>query len=118
VAVGFVDYTPYLPQAMLLFLVLGVGALALAANRSGRWTPLLLGTASASIAMTREFAVDSQWTTSSVTVLLMAAISRRQEFREAQARDAAGHGEGATRTRRVDEEVSRDGARGSEPDQS
>ena len=70
----FVDYTPYLFPATLAFLALAVGMLALAARRTGRWTPLLIGLASAVIVLTGKFAMDSDWVANSGIALLVAAV--------------------------------------------
>jgi len=81
---GFVDYTPYLLAATLVFLVLAVGALALAASRSGRWMPLLLGVASAGIVLIGKFTLDSGWVTNGGIALLVAAIFLSTRMRAAR----------------------------------
>jgi len=74
----FVDYTPYLFPATLAFLALAVGMLALAARRTGRWIPLLLGLASAGIVLTGKFAMASDWVANSGIALLVAAVFLRR----------------------------------------
>jgi hypothetical protein len=83
-SLGFVDYTPYLLPATLVFLVLAVGALAFAANRSGRSTPLLLGIAASGIVLIGKFAIDSDWVTNGAIALLVAAIFLSTRMRVAR----------------------------------
>jgi mercuric ion transport protein len=101
---GFVDYTPYLLPATLAFLAIAVGALAIAARRTRRLMPLVLGLAASGAVSVGKFAVDSAWITNTGIALLVVAIflaARARTVRSASCPACAPAGsEPQTRARR------------------
>ena len=81
---GFIDYTPYLLPATLVFLAIAVGLLAMAAYRAGRWTPLLLGMISSVIVLMGKFVIDSDWVTNGAIASLVIAIFLSTRMRAAR----------------------------------
>ncbi len=82
---NFVDYTPYLFQATLLFLGIVLATLGWQAQRSGRMSALVLGVVAAATVLIGKFAVDSTWITSTGVLLLFAAAlfaARRRKNKE------------------------------------
>src|SRR5262249_4917485 len=71
---GFVDYTPYLLPATLVFLAIGVGALMFRARKTGRLLPVTLGLIASVVVLLGKFAVDSNWATDTGLALLVGAI--------------------------------------------
>lgn len=96
--VGFVDYTPYLLPATLAFLAIAVGALALAAHRTRRWLPLLLGVASAGMVLVGKFAIDAEWVTNGGIALLVVATFLSTRVRTAMPPTCEACGEANSRT--------------------
>ena len=71
---GFVDYSPYLLPATLLFLAIALGPLAWKARRGGRPSAFIAGLVAAAMVLLGKFALDANWMTNVGVVLLVGAV--------------------------------------------
>src|SRR5437879_1117318 len=55
--INFVDYTPFLLPATIVFLLITLGSLALLARRRGRAEPFLLGLAGSAVVLVGKFVI-------------------------------------------------------------